>query len=660
VAVSALTNQLVFQLASWDFSTGSGSSSAYTATAASGETLNWFTNLYDASSSKYTISSGGDVRAGPASTTASTVTSTLTLSSSRRFASIGVSIKGAVLSVTGSGGSSGPATNVAVFAQTPAFVQPFTILSNSLVTVTNYITVTNGAANLTTTNPLVQIWLLTNGVSFMQMSNAIYGSDTYGRKLSWSGSLKNNVTIPAGAAISYLISNGVSGLAFHINYDSTNAQSKITFPTTSVITISNLSICGARYPATNAVGTATAGSPVYVQATVSDPFGNYDITSLSLLVTAPATNYNQSLLLTSNAVVSTATTNYEVFQYMLATAPSPGTYNVVATANEGTEGVTANALAALNTVVLDLGTPATTCFTVTNTGAVTNSYPANGTAWIMIADSGAITNSATIQTITATVTSTSGDSELLTLTETAPNSGVFTGGLLTATNSGAGNNNGLLLAPVSAVLTVTYSNAVGITTANASIQPPPGSPASPNVVIYNTITYPGSQLLRGQTVTHNLQVINVGNTNLPNLNISDVFPTNMTFASAGLAYNTTATNGGKNAITLTWTNLGALAVGQSTNLVVNFTAAAVGPVTNVATANAVTATNSATALAAVYNPSVSVTKSLLSPTNQPVAVGSNVVFQIVVANTGNTAINNLPMEDNFSGSYYQSGISHLS
>ena len=41
------------------------------------------------------------------------------------------------------------------------------------------------------------------------------------------------------------------------------------------------------------------------------------------------------------------------------------------------------------------------------------------------------------------------------------------------------------------------------------------------------------------------------------------------------------------------------------------------------------------------------------PTNTLVAVGSNVVFRITVQNVGNTTVNYLPLEDTFSGAYYQ-------
>ncbi len=650
VTVLALTNQLVYQLACWDQSTGGGNVSAFRITNSAGATLYWNTNTAD-----FMLTAGGGVKSGPAGTISASVTNTFKINGSRHYATAAVAIKGAPTGVVTGGSSTGPATNVATFTQTPAFVQPFTILSNNLITITNYIVATNGQSNLAATNPAIIATLLTNGSSFLRLSNAVYASTSAGRTLVWSGSLSRNVTIPAGVAITYAISNGIAGLAFHVIYDGTNAPSKITLPTATAITISNLNIYTAPYPGGSTVSSATAGQPLYVRATVSDPFGNYDITSLGLRVSAPLTNYNVNTTLTNNYLVSSNTTNFEVFEYPLVTGSAVGDFNVVATANEGTEGVNANALATVNTVILDLGTPATTAFTAGNNGVVTNSYQANGTAWISVADQGANTNANTLQTLTATMVSSAGDQENIVLTETATNSGVFTGSSATSTNAVNGTNNGTLLAPLGAVLTATYSNAVGLATATATIQAPPGAAAAPSVLMINTIAAPvGGQALKGQTVTYNFQVINVGNTNLPNLTVSDAFPTNLTYLAASQAFSTIATNGGSSkTVTITWSNLGVLTPGQSTNLTVTLTAGVTGVFTNQATANAVTATNSATVSVSIYNPVVTVTKTLQTPTNSPVAVGSNVVFRIVVQNTGNTVVGSLPLQDTFSGSYYQ-------
>ena len=152
----------------------------------------------------------------------------------------------------------------------------------------------------------------------------------------------------------------------------------------------------------------------------------------------------------------------------------------------------------------------------------------------------------------------------------------------------------------------------------------------------------------GQTVVFNLQVINTGSTVLTNVAVTDNFPsTKLNYSSATPAPGTVAAG------TLTWTALGNLVPGQSTNITVNFTTLATGTATNSATVNGGTATNSSSATVLVTHAALNIVKTILSPTNSPVAVGSNVVFRITIQNTGDTVIPTLPLEDNFSGAYFQ-------
>ena len=125
-----------------------------------------------------------------------------------------------------------------------------------------------------------------NGTNFITLTNPAYSSAN--SNLVWSGVLASNVTIPAGAIISYVISNGVAGTAFHVNYDSTNAPSMIVLPARPrSFSINTLGVYDAPYPGGNLVTSPVAGSTVYVRANVTDPFGSYDITSLGLAVTGP-------------------------------------------------------------------------------------------------------------------------------------------------------------------------------------------------------------------------------------------------------------------------------------------------------------------------------------------------------------------------------------
>ena len=542
------------------------------------------------------------------------------------------------------GSGNGPATNAVTFTQTPTFYSTFIMPSNNTIIITNYITVTNGTMPL---NPAVTATLKFNGNAFLTLTNPTYSSSP-NTNLVWSGILTSNVTVPSGQAISCLISNGQSGTAFHINYDSTNMPSKILLPASTVIAINSLGVYDAPYPNGNLVITPVAGSTLYVRATASDPFGSYDITSLGLAITAPSPSANVATNLTGANVVTNDGYS-KTYEFPWTTGPTTGGYSLTATAHEGTEGVVATAGAGISLIFLDLGTPSTTEFTSGSNGTDTNGYPANALVSVRVTDLNRNTNAATIDTILATVSSSSGDSEILTLTETGPNTGIFTNSIISSTGSGAASNDGTLYAPVGSVLTASYSDPTDPTdntSATATIQPPPGVPG---IVINKTLVSPaGGQTGVGNPVVFNLQVVNTGSTVLTNVTVTDTFPSvQLGYSSASLAPTTVGAG------TLTWTNVGGLTPGQSTNFTVTFTTLVSGMATNSATANGVTAVNSSSATVLVTHPVLSITKLLLSPTNSPVSIGSNVVFRILIQNVGDTVIPTLPLEDNFSGAYFQ-------
>ena len=218
---------------------------------------------------------GGYTSLGAASIApgAGSVTNSWTTPSGTYWSSIAVSIQPAA------GGGSGPATNATSFVQTPLFASPFTMPAGGTVTITNYITITNGSLS---SGPAVTATLQYNGTNIITLSNSTYSAAS--NTLVSSGVLASNVTVPTGMGITCVISNGVPGTAFHINYDSTNAPSVIVLPASagSVIAVNTLGVYDGAYPGGNLVSTPVAGSTIYIRANVTDPFGSNDITSLAL------------------------------------------------------------------------------------------------------------------------------------------------------------------------------------------------------------------------------------------------------------------------------------------------------------------------------------------------------------------------------------------
>ena len=265
----------------------------------------------------------------------------------------------------------GASTNVTSFTQSPVFCSSFVMPSNNLVTITNYITVTNGVMPV---NPAVTATLQYSGTTLLTITNPTYSATA--SNLVWSALLTTNLTIPGNQAISYVISNNQLGTAFHINYDGTNAPSKITLPASgsTVIAINTFAVYDAPYPNGNLVITPTAGSTLYVRATLSDPFGTYDITGLGVAITAPSPSANLNTNLTAANIV-TNTGCSVTYEFGWQTGPTTGNFSIGATATEGTEGITATAATSVSPITLDLGTPNTTEFTTTNYSSVTNAYP---------------------------------------------------------------------------------------------------------------------------------------------------------------------------------------------------------------------------------------------------------------------------------------------
>ncbi|MEI6078384.1 MAG: hypothetical protein WCS94_22585 [Verrucomicrobiota bacterium] len=341
----------------------------------------------------------------------------------------------------------------------------------------------------------------------------------------------------------------------------------------TVIRIISFGIYDAPYPGGNQVSAPLAGTPLYIRATVSDPFGNYDISSVGLVITAPGGGVN-----TVNAGVVATTATNAIYEYAWNDTTGVGNYSIAATANEGTEGITDTATVAISTSYQDRGTPNTTTFTSGGNGASTNAYLVNnGTACVLVQDLSANTNSTVADTVLLTITSSAGGSILVLLTETGTNTGSFANCFNTATNQ-AGTNSSTLYAPSGALLTANYSSLTSPafqSSATAIIQPAGSSTAS--VAVTKTIVSPVSgQALLGNQVTYNVQVLNNGSTTLSGLAVTDSYPAQLTYTNSSPA--PAVTNLASRLVI--WTNLGPFTPGQGTNLTITFVTPNANPATN--------------------------------------------------------------------------------
>ncbi|VAW51765.1 hypothetical protein MNBD_GAMMA06-1527 [hydrothermal vent metagenome] len=113
-------------------------------------------------------------------------------------------------------------------------------------------------------------------------------------------------------------------------------RSEVQIPTSTVINVDTVAVFTAAYPAVTQLSSYEPTNTVYIRATVSDPFGNADITSADITITDSATAVRvNSAAMTSVATPTGATRIYE-YQYTIPATPD-GYWDLSVTANEGAE-----------------------------------------------------------------------------------------------------------------------------------------------------------------------------------------------------------------------------------------------------------------------------------------------------------------------------------
>ena len=160
----------------------------------------------------------------------------------------------------------------------------------------------------------------------------------------------------------------------------------------------------------------------------------------------------------------------------------------------------------------------------------------------------------------------------------------------------------------------------------------------------------------GEAVVFTISVVNTGEVDLVTVPVVD------TYETAFLSYvsSVPASDDNNDDGVINWTNIGPIESGGSSNIVATFTAAA--STTNLSHTNTVVASPTTTntpplppktndAPYEVVSSSYTLTKERISPSNRPAIIGEEVVFQIVVANTGEAELVTVPVEDTYETAY---------
>lgn len=355
--ISSATNELVYDVIAVDVD----NSTPGALTLGSGQTSRW--NITGTTTRR--VTGAGSTKVGSASATMSR-----TWSGGQQYAMGAVSLKPA------------PITTTATFTQSAALCSQLTLKAGQPISATAYLTILTGSMPA---SPSITANLKYGSTTFATSASPSYNSGT--GLLTFTGTLSSDVTIPAGQSIIAEIITGQSGVSFQIDYDSQTKPSKIGLPVSTYINIDTYAVYDAAYPSGAVITHAQPGTTVYLRAVVSDPFGNNDITGLSITRTPPGTTVNAASVATSGC--------NRTYEYAWnTTGASLGTYSIPATAKEGYENTVTHvkplSFELCNPVgipVFNLGATSTRCqgagnvtYTATSTNATGFSYSLDATS----------------------------------------------------------------------------------------------------------------------------------------------------------------------------------------------------------------------------------------------------------------------------------------
>ena len=239
---------------------------------------------------------------------------------------------------------SNTANNVVTWTLTPALQLPITLDNSQNIPIDLYISRQGGGDG---TNREIDISIDHSGGGGTNIGTASVSFNTIGTGVnveSFSVPITGASSIPAGETISLTLTNPQTQNArrYNIFVDGTAGQlSQIVLPSDTIIDVTSVSLHEEDFVTNPAAPTITDASPlqtIFVRATVTDPFGSFDINAADITVTSPtpATPVaGDAMTVPAGADDGVATKIFE-YSYTLPMNPE-GTWNFSVTAREGTE-----------------------------------------------------------------------------------------------------------------------------------------------------------------------------------------------------------------------------------------------------------------------------------------------------------------------------------
>lgn len=119
---------------------------------------------------------------------------------------------------------------------------------------------------------------------------------------------------------------------------STNNYSNVNVFSQNVINVDNVQFYNAAYPEGSVLNIVSPGETIRIRATVSDPFGSYDITAARLTLTDPSGTLQLNAVNMTQVYNSNAAVKVYEYTYTVPSDGKPGYWTARVVANEGTEG----------------------------------------------------------------------------------------------------------------------------------------------------------------------------------------------------------------------------------------------------------------------------------------------------------------------------------
>lgn len=189
--------------------------------------------------------------------------------------------------------------------------------------------------------------------------------------------VSNNATIIAGSVITLTITNN-SANGRRIQIEDTNGAgsvSQLSLDATSVINVDDVSIYDAAYSGGALIPGAVPGATIYVRATVSDPFGDYDVSSATFDIIDDTGTVVSTVTQTVPIVEVVDDPAIALFEYAYTVpAGASGTWTARVTATEGAEGTVSHSWSTPltfgypNLMILKSATTPRTVNTLVNSG----------------------------------------------------------------------------------------------------------------------------------------------------------------------------------------------------------------------------------------------------------------------------------------------------